>query len=270
MNTGEDRARSAASTPVAREIVSYGPHERQVCEWFLPISVKQAPLVVVVHGGFWRPKWTREIEDATCLDLAEHGFAVCNIEYRAYDNPWPAIFADVSAGIAATITYADQHDINTGRSAILGHSAGGALALWAICQPPPSTQGPDQLSVDHPFQLAIASAPVACLTKASSERLGDGAVDHMMGGSATDAPQRYALTDPFLLRPKPSTVIYLLHGRADEDVPLHISEAYLEHARSNGNPGELIIFENDGHYEILDPTSQVSTFRRSLLQTLKD
>ena len=43
------------------------------------------------------------------------------------------------------------------------------------------------------------------------------------------------------------------------------SEAYLAHLQDHGIDAELTIIPGDTHYEILDPTSQVSALRREAL-----
>ena len=96
-------------------------------------------------------------------------------------------------------------------------------------------------------------------------RLGDGAVNTFMGGRPEDVPERYALCDPHALVPDPGSRRVLLHGSADIDVPLAQSQDYLEHLVRHDLDAELIVIPGDGHYEILDPLSEVSGLRRGLL-----
>jgi pimeloyl-ACP methyl ester carboxylesterase len=86
-----------------------------------------------------------------------------------------------------------------------------------------------------------------------------------MGGRPEDVPERYAVTDPQALTPDPGSRRLLLHGTADEDVPVSQSEAYLAHLHANGIDADLTLIPGDTHYEILDPTSQVSALRREAL-----
>lgn len=251
-----------------RLVESYGAHPRQTVEWFLP-SAPGAPLVVIVHGGFWRPVWQMDLEEPIAVDLAGHGFAVCSLEYRSYDNPWPATLADVATAIDHAFRRGAELGVDTTRAAILGHSAGGMLALWAVSRRSLPAGAPGTPATHSPFDLAILSAPVACLAQAWQESVGDGAVDQLMGGGPTEVSGRFAIADPAGLIPDAATEIVLMHGDADDEVPLSQSEGYLRHAQSLGAHARLIVLPGDGHYEILDPTSEASAIRRDLLGRLR-
>lgn len=243
---------------IRRVVDEYGPHPRQVVEWFLPAADDSA-LVVLVHGGYWRPVWSRDIEEATALDLAAHGFAVCSIEYRAYDCCWPATLTDVGAAIDHAVARSEDFGLGGAARAICGHSAGGGLAAWATSRREVLT-----------FDAVILHAPVACWARASRDHLGDGAVDILLGGRPDDVPDRYRAADPEGLAPDPSGRRILIHGDADIDVPLSQSQHYLEHLLEAGIDASLIERPGEGHYEILDPRSAVSTLRRELLfETLR-
>lgn len=247
-----------------RFIEHYGEDSRQFGEWFIP-DVDRPPLVILVHGGYWRPVWRLDIEEPTALDLAAHGFAVWSIEYRTYEFPWPTTLLDVAAAIDQGMTAAARHGVDPSRRALLGHSAGGGLAAWATSRSamPADAPGADANAPD--FDLVVLHAPVACLALGSAEKLGDGAIDTFMGGRPADVPERYAVTDPHALAPDPGGRRVLLHGDADVDVPVAQSEAYLAHLRAHGIDADLTIIPGDTHYEILDPTSAVSALRRDLL-----
>ena len=254
----------------------YGDHPRQFGEWFIPDGARQGPpgrpaasdrppLVVLVHGGYWRPVWRLDIEEATALDLAAHGFAVWSLEYRTYEFPWPTTLLDVATAIDQGIADAARHGIDVTRRALLGHSAGGGLAAWATSRRAMPSGAPGADPTAPSFDLVVLHAPVACLAIGSRERLGDGAIDTLMGGRPEDVPDRYAVTDPHVLVPDPGSPRVLLHGDADIDVPLTQSQAYLEHLRAHGVTADLTVMPGDDHYPILDPSSSVSVLRRDLL-----
>ena len=249
-----------------RFVEPYGEDPRQFGEWCIP-DADHPPLVIVVHGGYFRPVWRLDLEEATALDLVEHGFAVWSIEYRTYEFPWPTTQLDVATAIDQGLARAAGHGVDATRRALLGHSAGGALAAWATSRRSIAPGAPGHDPAAPMFDLVVLHAPVACLEIGSREHLGDGAIDTFMGGRPEDVPQRYAVTDPLALIPDPETRRVLLHGDADTDVPLSQSETYLAHLRAHGVPAELTIIPGDGHYEILDPASAVSALRRDLLTT---
>ncbi len=248
-----------------RFIEPYGEQARQFGEWFIPDADDRPPLVVLIHGGYWRPVWHLDIEEASALDLAAHGFAVWSIEYRTYEFPWPTTLLDVATAIDQGIREAPRYGVDVSRRALLGHSAGGGLAAWASSRRglPADAAGADPAAPT--FDLVVLHAPVACLALGSAEKLGDGAIDTFMGGRPEDVPDRYAVTDPHALVPDPEGRRVLLHGDADVDVPVSQSAHYLAHLRDRGVDAELTVIPGDTHYEILDPASDVSALRRDLL-----
>ncbi len=250
---------------VRRFTEPYGKHPRQFGEWFIPEDRGRPPLVILVHGGYWRPVWRLDIEEPTALDLAAHGFAVWSIEYRTYEFPWPTTTLDVATAIDQGLAEAARHGIDPSRRALLGHSAGGGLAAWATSRRSLPQDAPGADPTAPLFDLIVLHAPVACLALGSREHLGDGAIDTLMGGRPDDVPQRYAVTDPQALTPDPMSRRLLLHGDADVDVPVSQSHAYLAHLRRHGVGADLEVIPGDTHYEILDPASRVSARRREAL-----
>ena len=96
------------------ETVPYGDHPDQVAD----VRRGGARNAIVVHGGFWRPAFTRANTRALAVDLALNGWTTWNVEYRRTG------LADMLDDISALL------DV-TGRGVAVGHSAGGHLALWA-------------------------------------------------------------------------------------------------------------------------------------------
>lgn len=246
-----------------RVVEPYGDHPRQFGEWFLP-EVEAAPLVILIHGGYFRPVYRLDIEEATAIDLATTGFGVWSIEYRTYENGWPATFVDVAAAIDHGVRRASDHRINAGRRALCGHSAGGALAAWVTARRSLPAEAPGADPDAPTFDLIVLSAPVACLAQGSRESLGKGAIDTVMGGRPEDVPERYAVCDPGALAPDPGRRL-ILHGDADDDVPMTQSECIAAHYRDFGIESELVVLPGDDHYRILDPASSVSALRRRAL-----
>jgi acetyl esterase/lipase len=255
---------------IRRVVDEYGPHPRQVVEWFLPAAGGSA-LVMLIHGGYWRPVWSRDIEEATALDLAAHGFAVCSLEYRAYDCCWPATLTDVGTAVDHAVARSADFGLAGGPRAIYGHSAGGGLVAWATSRRGADPAAPGAEADAPTFDAVILHAPVACWARASHDHLGAGAVDILLGGRPDDVPDRYRAADPEGLVPDPLGRRILIHGDADVDVPLSQSEHYLAHLRDAGVDASLITRPGEEHYEILDPASAVAGLRRELLfETLRD
>jgi pimeloyl-ACP methyl ester carboxylesterase len=107
----------------------------------------------------------------------------------------------------------------------------------------------------------VAQAPVACLALAWEQRLGDGAVELLVGGSPEELPERYAEADPLALLPCSATTV-LVHGADDEVVPLSQSVVY-----AGASEARLAVVPG-GHFEHLDPGSAAGVALRESLQAL--
>ena len=230
---------------------AYGPGARQLGEWWEPAGDPPYPLVVLVHGGYWRPSYDLALEHDVAAALQAQGFLVWNIDYAPAGTTWPQTLLDVAAGYDHGV--ADPR-VDRARVAVVGHSAGGHLALWLASRRPGTPGGAPVV----PPALCLPQAPVACLALGWQQRLGDGAVDLFLGGGPDDVPERYADADPLALLPSAVPTV-LLHGADDDTVPLSQSEVY---AAASGATLRVV---PGGHYEHLDPsTRSVAALREEL------
>lgn len=234
-------------------VEQYGPGPRQHGEWWVPSGAGPFPLVVLVHGGYWRPIYDLHLEDAVAADLQDLGYLVWNVEYSPAGSPWAATLTDVAVAYDHAVTAAL---VDRTRIAVVGHSAGGHLALWLTSRTARTPGG----AAAVPPALVVPQAPVACLALAWEQRLGDGAVELLMGGGPAQHPERYAVADPLALLPS-ATRCVLVHGRDDDVVPMTQSETY---QRASGC--ELVQVPG-GHFEHLDPGSVAHSALTTALAT---
>jgi acetyl esterase/lipase len=225
--------------------VRYGTDPSQVGDLHLPGGPGPWPVAVVLHGGYWRVRYDRTLMDAVCADLAAHGWAAWNLEYRRIGGGpggWPATFDDVSAGIDHLAALDAPIDIR--RVVSIGHSAGGHLALWAATRDRPRVA----------VTAAVGQAAVSDLAQASRLRLSDGAADELLGGSPDDVPERYAAASPAERLPL-GVPLLLVHGAADDTVPVTFSIELHAAAVAAGDTCDLVVRERDGHFEHIDPST---------------
>ncbi len=253
--------------------IAYGPGASQWGDLRLPARPGPHPVVVLIHGGYWRVRHDLTYLGHAAVALTEAGFATWNVEYRRLGEPgggWPGTLLDVAAGVDFLRTLAPAHDLDLGRVVTLGHSAGGQLALWLAGRPRIQLDSP-LASVD-PLRLSgvTALAPVCDLARAWELGLSSGAVASLLGGSPDEHPDRYAAASPIELLPLGVPQV-LIHGTEDEDVPLELSERHAAVARASNDRARLIAFPNTGHFEIIDPaTSQWQTILQAICAQVEE
>jgi len=230
----------------------YGPRPEQVVELRFPAAVpgRAAPLIVLIHGGFWRPAYDRTHLGPMGHALAAAGYMVAVPEYRRAgmaEEGWTGTFDDIALAADQVAGIAAAHGADTGTVAWAGHSAGGHLALWAAARP-----GLPRSGAGSPWRGACPATHVVSLAGCASLRLcaewnlGGGAVRSLLGGGPDEVPERYAVADPAALPPPPVPVT-LLHGTADDQVPAEMSRAF--------PAGTLVEIPGAGHYDLIDPRS---------------
>ncbi len=238
-DTEEPRASISRST--------YGSDASQYGELYLPHGVPRAT-VVVLHGGFWLAGFVAAAMRPMCRALRAEGFAVWNLEYRRVygGGGWPATFLDVAAGVdhVGTFDAVDADDVR-----VVGHSAGGQLAVWAASRRDATPGGASAVTITR----CVSLAGVLDLSTAAAQGLGSGNVDELMGGGPTDVPERYREADPTLLVPAGCPVACVV-ARDDEIVPRAQSTAYVAAAQRVGATASLDEVPGD-HSTIIDPTS---------------
>ena len=229
----------------------YGPAVSQEAALLLPRRARP-PVVCLLHGGFWRQPHGRDQMDAIAADLAGRGFAVWNLGYRRIGEEgggWPGTFEDVVAGVAH-LTRLDGCDLDLGRVVVVGHSAGGHLALWYAA----AQQGRAGRGGIRPA-AAVGLAPIADLAGAHAADLGRGAVAELLGGPPERYPERYRDASPIERLPHGVRQL-VLHGTADPAVPVELSRRYVCAAAAAGDAVELVELPGTGHMEYLEPASE--------------
>lgn len=250
--------------------------------------------IVLVHGGFWRAEWdrshlgplaayladrdragrSRADRDRADRDRADRDrppavvgtaarrprYAVAVPEYRRTGMPggtWPGPGQDLAQALAAVRADADLPD----RTVLVGHSAGGHLAVWLLHRP-------------EAAGVAGAVSLAGCLDLRMVGRLGldDGAADALLGAEVRHGPDAplgsetghdagaprwteapFLGADPMDLGPAPVPV-HVLHGRDDAHVPPAVSRSWFDRC---GTPqrDRLVLLEHCEHFDLIDPES---------------
>jgi acetyl esterase/lipase len=229
--------------PAPDKRIRYGSEPAQFADLRIPKSSGPHPCVAVIHGGFWRAAYDLLHIGHLCEALRSDGFATWSMEYRRIGDPgggWPGTFEDVSSSLRSLASNAGRESLDLERVVLLGHSAGGHLALWAAREQVVRLRG------------AVPLAPVADLRRAWELRLSGGVVRDLLGATPEQHPERCRLASPIERLPL-GVRSRIVHGEADDIVPIEISRRFEEASRKAGDDCRLMALPETGHFELIDP-----------------
>ncbi|HUO16180.1 MAG TPA: alpha/beta hydrolase [Verrucomicrobiae bacterium] len=234
--------------PAYDERVVYGADLNQFVDLRLPkqAAKKQPPkktaLVINIHGGFWRAKYDLQHAGHLCAALTKQGLATANLEYRRVGNDgggWPGTFEDIRSGYRYLLQNAGRYNFDESRVLVMGHSAGGQLALCLAAHEANLTR-------------VVSLAGVVDLKGAYELHLSNNAVVEFLHGTPSQVPDHYREADPVQLAIRDARQV-LIHGRADDIVPPDFGRSYAD-AKKHENV-RLIQIAGAGHFDLIDPRS---------------
>jgi 3-dehydroquinate dehydratase II len=212
-------------------IERYGDDDDQVFEFRAPSNPRG--VVILIHGGFWRSNWARDIMDPLAVEVHRAGFATANIEYRRGPRSFETSTSDVSTAVDAVIAHAGANGMVTDDLVLVGHSAGGYLAIREAAR--------------RRGVQAIGLAPIVDLNGISAIRPDDDPVAAYLGGSADEQPEAWARA---AIHIGDGMSVDLIHGTGDETIPI-------DHTRTlAASHGSVRLAEINGaaHMDLIDPS----------------
>jgi acetyl esterase/lipase len=242
----------ALPPPPADVRLAYGSDPNQFLDLRLPSSKEKSkaryPLIINIHGGFWRAKYNLDNAGHLCAALAAKGLATANLEYRRVGNDgggWPGTFSDIRASYGFLLQNAPAHNLDSRRIVLVGHSAGAQLALCLAAHEASITR-------------VVSLAGVVDLQRAYQLHLSNDAVVEFLRGTPTEVPDHYREADPVVLSIAKARQA-LIHGSADDTVPPAFSRDYV--TTKMKRPGkekedvQLIEVSGADHFDLIDPRS---------------
>jgi acetyl esterase/lipase len=246
--------------PPADARISYGTANQQFGDLRLPPGKGLHPVVINIHGGFWRNKYDLAHAGHLCAALTAKGLATWNLEYRRVGDEgggWPGTFRDIVDGYRFVGQISAKYSLDKSRVLIMGHSAGGHLALCLAGHEPS-------------IRRVISLAGVIDLQQAWDRHLSNNAVADFLGGPPQQVAEHYQEADPMRLDIRDAEQ-WLVHGTVDDVVPVDFSRNYYEYKKKRGENVYFVEIENAGHFEMIDPRSPAwGKIEETVIKSLKN
>jgi len=268
--------------PIKPLRIAYGPEYLQFGELYLPNHPGPHPVVILIHGGYWRARYDLTLMHGLGEDLAARSIAAWNIEYRRVGDTgggWPGTLLDVARAADYLRVLSPQYSLDLKRVVPIGHSAGGHLAFWLAARPRIPTHTPlagssiaareHEPATPLPLAGAISLAGVVDLEMAWKLQLSNSAVVELLGHTFPNAPERYRAASPAAMLPLGVPQV-LIHGTRDSNVPIEVSQTYAAKATALGDPVTYIELEGIDHFDVINPRSTAWTRTIEALRPLID
>ena len=266
--TWQDLVRLPA--PAAGQRIPYGPDSLQSGELRLPEGPGPFPVVVLIHGGCWLSEYNAAYMTHISAALTKAGYATWNLEFRRVGNlggGWPGTFLDVAQGTDYVRELAKTYPLLPKRVVVLGHSAGGHLALWLAARHKLPRTSP--LRSKNPLKLkgVVALAGIPDLAAYSADPGScNSVVAQLLGGQPAEVPERYAAGSPSQLLPL-RVPVRLVQGAQDPIVPVSQAQSFAALAQAKGDDARVLLLPNIGHFDLVHPNSPAWP---TIEQTVKD
>ncbi|MBV9304156.1 MAG: alpha/beta hydrolase [Acidobacteriaceae bacterium] len=230
--SNEDINKLPSRPPTAK--MAYGSAPQQFAELRLPEGRGRFPVVAILHGGCWIGYAGVEYTAHLATALTDAGFATWNVEYRRGHEAgggWPGTFEDAERGVNALRDAAAKYALDMRRVVLLGHSAGGQLALYVGSR------------LKWPAISLAGIVDMRAYARGGPKHCVEGEYQ-VMGGTPEEHPDRYAKVSPAELLPLGIAQV-LIWGERDNIVPESLFADYERRA----DRAEIVRVPGAGHHE---------------------
>jgi len=236
--------------------LSYGEDPLQFGELRLPEGEGPFPVVIVIHGGCWLAEYDLGYMSAFADALTSAGVATWSIEYRRVGDEgggWPGTFQDVADAADFLLEIALKHNLDLDQTAVVGHSAGGHLALWLAGRK--WLDADDPLRGEGPLALngVVALAGIPDLAAYAAPDGCGSAVSGLLGGEPGEVVDRVQRASPIAMVPLGVTQALVI-GEHDPIVPKTQADSFVDAARQMGDSVAVTTILGAGHFELVDPS----------------
>lgn len=234
------------------------------------VSEKPWPAIVFIHGGGWR---SGSHYNPFSAWMAECGYLVASIDYRlSKEAPWPAQIQDCKLGIRWLRANAEKYHIDPDRIGTWGTSAGGQLAACVgVMQDVPELEGAGFEGVSSRVQAVGVFCGPSDFTSSDWKHLQH--ISDLFRVSLEENPGLWQSASPALAVRAGAPPFHIVHGEADQAVPISQGERLRDALQKSGSRVEWIPVKNGAHDFFVNPSTPESTIeptREAIMQGLLD
>lgn len=196
-------------------------------DMYIPKNLaKPAPLLVFIHGGAWA-HGKRSDYLTYLIPFAQQGYITATVSYRLVKdstNTYPACAEDIRDAVQWFFQNGEKYGYNPDEIALIGGSAGGHLSLLGAYGWHPFAEKQDSVvAPQHKIKAVVdIYGPYDLTTPYSqTQRL----VTRFIGHSYKERPDLYREASPMSFLDKTAPPTLILHGTADNLVPISQSDS---------------------------------------------
>ncbi|HEY4259503.1 MAG TPA: alpha/beta hydrolase [Schlesneria sp.] len=169
--------------PATQADVSYGPHARNVLDFWKAEGDGPRPLLVHIHGGGWTTG-DKKLDTAAYQPYLDKGVSYASINYRLTPgSPLPAPVHDAARAIQLLRSKASEWNIDTKHIALTGGSAGACSSMWLLLHDDladPKSNDPMLRESTRVCAAAVSSGQTSIDPKVIEDWLGPNVLKHRM------------------------------------------------------------------------------------------
>jgi acetyl esterase/lipase len=211
---------------------------------YLPRDKGRVPLVVLVPGGSWTTSDPAGLTGLAAA-LADAGVAAAPTRVRAAADGvvYPAPVEDVLCAVAAAAERIRSRGFVADPVAVLGHSSGAHLAALAVL-------AVDDYSPSCDFPAVTPDALIGLSGPYDISQLPEIA-SALLGTDPADDPATWASANPVARADlRPEVPVLLLHGDADDVVPVAFTSQFAQALDDAGHPTTVQVVPGADHQSI--------------------
>lgn len=247
--------RVSAATPVLKDVPYDTDHPSQALDVYRVNTPKPAPVMVYIHGGGWRAGSKNRIPGFLAKAHDEGWLAVVSVEYRFTDvATHPAQVEDCLRAIQFVRQHAREWNVDASRIGVTGGSAGGHLSAYVavrddFAQPDakdPVSRQSSRVAFAIPFAGPMDWGLLSSIPHkhpAYRQLLG-----YEPGTPAEEMSEKLKKdVSPLTWVSRDDPPMLIVHGDADDIVPIEHGRVFHEALLRAGVASELLVVPGRGH-----------------------